>query len=897
MKSKRLLIIPALMLGCGMAATAAPTVNAPYAYAATDVAQTGQVTVNMANGAFTTQSESKLWSSHWKSNQTTPAVEIDCGKNNMSLGNSNETRIQAFIGKDGSCDYSISVSEGWLITSYKMDVVLVDASMPVTVRTADGVEHVITTESQTIEMTGINSASTLFTLVGGNNGVDITNWTVNYAKDASAALSDLRTFTVFDNANSSVPYRIPAIGKAQNGDLVAVADYRYSKGDIGTGKLDLRLRRSTNNGETWEDMLMPDVFKGDGKNESGNDFVSGGSYDVNGRHDACAYGDPCIVGDRESARMMITSCSGYPGFGQGTNNYHQGWARWYSNDNGKTWEGPTYLDEEFVYQPLREAGHNIHGFFIGSGKIHQSRYIKIGEYYRLYCAGLSQTNGSKENWVFYSDDFGETWKFLGGTATSPLAGGDEPKVEELPNGNVILSSRTPNGRYYNIFTFSDANDGESGTWGTKALSNSSVNGLVSSDSFGTNGEIQILPAVKKSTGEKTFLALQSLPTTNGRANVKIFYKDLGNADTYASPANFAKDWNGSYQLSTTSSAYSTWCLQADNTIGALYEESGYNSGFNIVYKHLSVETITSDAYSFDADYVYEKKDIDVAQAERNKQMETLLTTVKAGVDANSTYTQGDKLVNSASQLSCPWGCKEQKPATTSDVNWTYDLYDIDNLIDGNVSTYYHTVWQNGDVTPGTHYLDVTAEDAFAGTLGIYVTRRQASDDHVTEFTITGTNDNGTTFDDVAVVAMPNAESGAESESRFSIADGKSYTKLRFNVTATNSGRGYWHMAEFQLRQLTLNDDCLNAKCDEAYKAVLAAIATAEQAKGHVTDEDITALQNAYDQYQEALQVETAITDIDAQPTLNDSKVYDLQGRCVANATKGVFVINGKKVVR
>lgn len=896
MKSKRLLLIPAIMLGCGMAAYAMPTVNNVAAYAATDVAETGEVTVNLANGVFTTQSESKLWSSHWKSNQTNPTVEVDCGKNNMSLGNSNETRIQAFIGKDGSCAYNINVSEGWLITGYKMDVALVDAAKAVTVQTPDGQSYVITTDVQTITVSDINAVSTLFTLVGGNNGVNITNWKVNYVKDNNAVKSDLRTFTVFDNASSSVPYRIPAIGKAQNGDLVAVADYRYSKGDIGTGKLDLRLRRSTDNGETWEEMLTPDVFKGDGKNESGNDFVSGGSYATNGRHDACAFGDPCIVGDRESARMMITSCSGYPGFGQGTNNYHQGWARWYSNDNGKTWEGPKYLDEEFVYQPLREAGHYIHGFFIGSGKIHQSRYIKLGDYYRLYCAGLSQTSGSKENWVFYSDDFGETWKFLGGTKTSPLAGGDEPKVEELPNGNVILSSRTANGRYYNIYTFSDANDGESGSWGTKALSNSSVSGLVATnDASGTNGEIQILPAVNNSTGEKTFLALQSLPTS-GRANVKIFYKDLGNADTYASPANFAKDWNGSYQVSTTTSAYSTWCLQADNTFGFLYEESGYNNGYNIVYKHLSVETITSDKYSFDADYVYEKKDIDVAQAERNSQMEVLLTTVKSGVDANSTFVEGEKLVTSASQLSCPWGCKEQKPATTTDQNWTYDLYDIDNLIDGNASTYYHTVWQNGDVVPGTHYLDVTATDAFAGTIGVYVTRRQAQDDHVTEFTISGAND-GDSFENVAVVAMPNATSGAKSEAHFSIADGKSYGKLRFNVTATNSGRGYWHMAEFQLRQLTLNAECLNAKCDEAYKAVLAAIATAEQAKGHVSEDDLKALQTAYDAYLEAINVATSITEVNAQNAAKTSKVYDLQGRRVAKATKGVFIINGKKVVR
>ena len=349
-------------------------------------------------------------------------------------------------------------------------------------------------------------------------------------------------------------------------------------------------------------------------------------------------------------------------------------------------------------------------------------------------------------------------------------------------------------------------------------------------------------------------------------------------------------------MSTTSSAYSTWCLQADNTIGCLYEESSYNNGYNIVYKHLSVKTITSDKYSFDADYKYEKKDINLAQAERNKQMETLLATVNTGVDTNSTYVEGEKLITSASQLSCPWGCKEQKPATSSDVNWTYDIYDIDNLIDGNASTYYHTVWQNGDVVPGTHYLDVTATDAFAGTIGVYVTRRQAADDHITEFTITGTN-GSENFENVAVVTMPNATSGAESEARFSIADGRSYGKLRFNVTATNSGRGYWHMAEFQLRQITLDAECLNAKCGEAYKSVLAAIATAEQAKGHVSEDDLANLQAAYDAYLEAINVATAITNVNAQDIVKTSKVYDLQGCRVTKATKGVFIIDGKKVVR
>lgn len=893
--NKNLLILSALMFSGATAGVARPYIKAPFAQTAQENAETGELSINMTNGTFTAISESKKYAAHWKSTQTNPTVDIDCGKNNIDISASNSNDyLQAWIGKDGSCNYTISLSDGWNITGYSMDVTLANANQPVTVRTADGTEYTIGTEATHISVSGIDAKSTLFTLVGGNYGVNLKNFTVSYAAVATVDEQDLRTFTVFDTHSSSVPYRIPAIGKAYNGDLVAVADYRYSKGDIGTGKLDLRLRRSTDGGKTWGDVLTPDIFKGDGLDAHGNTFSSSTSLESKGRHDECAYGDPCIVGDRTSPRMMITSCSGYPGFGQGNNTYHQGWARWYSDDNGVNWTGPVYLDEEFVYEPLRQAGHSIHGFFIGSGKIHQSRYVKKGNYYRLYCAGLSQTSGSKENWVLYSDDFGESWSFLGGTKTSPLPGGDEPKVEELPNGNVILSSRTPNGRYFNIYTFTEPLDGETGTWATKAFSSSAVNGLKASENFGTNGEIQVMPVVRKKDGRKSFLALQSLPT-NGRANVKIFYKDLGDAETYANPVNFAKDWDGDYQVSTTTSAYSTWCLQDDNSLGFLYEENGYNSGYDIVYKHLTVETITSGAYSYDAEYQYEDKDIDFELAARNKQMLTLINTVETAVEANSQYDKGDKLVTEASQLVCPWGCKEQKPANATDTNWSYDIYDIDNLIDGNADTYYHTVWQNGDVAPGTHYLDVTANDKFSGTIGVEVTRRKATDDHVTEFTISGTNDD-TNFTQVAVVELGNAVSGGEASANFTIPAGSEYTKLRFNVTGTNSGRGYWHMAEFQLYPLTLNADCKNAKVAEAYAEVEKALQAAREKVGNVTEDDLTALQNAYDEYLKAVETATGISSVVTDAPA-DARIFDLQGRRVQHLQKGIYIVGGKKIVK
>ena len=55
--------------------------------------------------------------------------------------------------------------------------------------------------------------------------------------------------------SEDVPYRIPAIAKTQSGNLVAVADYRFCRADIGYGHIDLHCRISEDNGKTWGDVF------------------------------------------------------------------------------------------------------------------------------------------------------------------------------------------------------------------------------------------------------------------------------------------------------------------------------------------------------------------------------------------------------------------------------------------------------------------------------------------------------------------------------------------------------------------------------------------------------------------------------------------------------------------
>jgi len=400
---------------------------------------------------------------------------------------------------------------------------------------------------------------------------------INLARSQSEIF---RTLTTGD-----IPYRIPAIATTRTGALVAVSDYRYCRSDIGAGRIDLHFRQSLDNGKTWGNIYLPLVMMGDG------DLTKG--------HQEAGYGDAAIVADRTSNRMLLLSCSGGPLFGYSTIDHHQGMARFYSEDGGQTWTGPDYIGEETIYQPLAAGKYGaIKAWFVGSGRIFQSRFVKVGKYFRLYCAGVSRNDKENANWVIYSDDFGQTWQFLGGVDVSPVPGGDEPKCEELPDGNVLISSRAWGGRLYNIFTFTDRKAAK-GSWATKAFSGKDNHG-VEANQNACNGEVLVLNVCRASDKKRVPLILQSLPLGPGRTRVGIYWKELSDPSTYTTPEALAKDWEGPFEVTKLPSAYSTMTLQRNRQIGFLYEEETHcntqGGGYNIVYRPLTIEQITSGQY-------------------------------------------------------------------------------------------------------------------------------------------------------------------------------------------------------------------------------------------------------------------------------------------------------------
>ncbi len=389
----------------------------------------------------------------------------------------------------------------------------------------------------------------------------------------------VRLFTTYDAY--AVPYRIPAITTTKRGHLIAVADRRYCGFDIGFGRIDLVARTSRNNGRTW----------------SADTVIQRGSG-IKGSDD-CGYGDAALVADRTSRRVLCMSVTGSTPYINGTREKPNRVARWYSPDGGRSWTAAEDVTDAF-YALLPHT----RTMFIGSGRIMQSRVVKKDKYYRLYCSVLTRTQmGDKDvacNYVLYSDDFGQTWGVLGGTTLdgydSPCLEGDEPKTEELPTGDVVLSSRKWYGRFFNIFHFDDLRaDQERGTWG-KCVASHDVPGGIKVGANSCNGEIMLIDATEAATGRAVKLMLQSLPCGEGRTNVGFWYKEIIPNGIY-SPRAFAHAWTRGLQVSSTTSAYSTMTQQRDGRIAFFYEEDSKDNGYSMVYVPLTIAEITGGRYT------------------------------------------------------------------------------------------------------------------------------------------------------------------------------------------------------------------------------------------------------------------------------------------------------------
>ena len=419
----------------------------------------------------------------------------------------------------------------------------------------------------------------MFSIIRGAKTILLTITTSLILFACNTRQTEIAEHILFESRSTdTIPYRIPAIAELGKGKMIALADYRYCKSDIGWGRVDIHARMSDNYGHTWGDEST--LIEGTGVSKAID----------------CGFGDAAIVADHASKDILVMMVCGE------TIYWHETTTRQNPNriailrsrDNGRTWSQWEEITES-IYSLFDNCQYGcVQSCFVGSGKICQSRKIKVGSHYRIYAALCARPNGNR---VIYSDDFGHTWNILGSADELPAIHGDEPKCEELPDGSVVLSSRAWGGRYFNIYRYSDEASAE-GQWGETAGSGPRNNGCTAI-SNSCNGELLIIPARRRTDNEKVYMALQSVPLGPDRTNVGIYYKELPDAISDMTPEQFAADWETPYQVSDKPSAYSTMIQMSNGHIAFYYEEidNCCPNGFNMIYKELPLSTITSGLYT------------------------------------------------------------------------------------------------------------------------------------------------------------------------------------------------------------------------------------------------------------------------------------------------------------
>lgn len=172
---------------------------------------------------------------------------------------------------------------------------------------------------------------------------------------------------------------------------------------------------------------------------------------------------------------------------------------------------------------------------------------------------------------------------------------------------------------------------------------------------------------------------------------------------------------------------------------------------------------------------------------------------KIAEDKTAILDSENPLIKESSQFHSPMTTTDEQCDTEEEV-YTY-------LLDGNTGTYWHSAWEGGDRTPGSDYLEVS--DIDAENIAFQITRRAATNDHPSVFSVYGYDESNDELAKTDGVLLATCEIGYESNTETKTSDvfatqGKKV--LRFYAEETQPiayNRGYWHASEFQIYPATV----------------------------------------------------------------------------------------------
>lgn len=327
-------------------------------------------------------------------------------------------------------------------------------------------------------------------------------------------------------------YRIPAIIKSKSNTLLAFAEARKVRSNGDSGDIDLVVKRSSDNGETWSKQI---TIWNDGQNTCGNPVP--------------------IVDDKGRIHLLMTWNSQTDKWGAITNGTGEDSRRpyyTYSDDDGITWTQPVEITSSVKKEKWDwYATGPCHGIQIQKGKC-KGRLIAPNYF-------TTRENGKVTSYshIIYSDDYGKTWN--SGEPT-PAGGVGECSVAEIEEGTLMLNMRADEGFYRKSSISLDGGI----TWSTPQINNDQIDCKCQGSILSVGGAIFLSNAA--SASERINLTIKK-STDNG------------------------KSWKGQYIVYGGNSGYSDMVELSDSQIAIFYEggEKRYTDG--LAFKVISIKSI------------------------------------------------------------------------------------------------------------------------------------------------------------------------------------------------------------------------------------------------------------------------------------------------------------------
>ena len=316
-------------------------------------------------------------------------------------------------------------------------------------------------------------------------------------------------------------YRIPAMILDQNGNPVVAIDRRYeNNADLGNNKIDVSIKRSTDNGRTW----------------SAQKIVAVGKTSIEARY---GYGDAALARTKNGRIICLMACGKNNYFG--TNGHYNNWVGMLtSDDNGVTWQGNSDGDPILITEDA--FGGRGQSVFVTSGKGLTTEDGTV-----MFAVNIKRTgNNTSDCYILATKDEGATWTLLPNNAYS---GCDESKLEQLNDGQLLLSVRQSGNRGWN----KGSADGM--TWGSQ---------YKTADITGNACNADILYYSRTTKGAKRDILLHSYINSSGRESLQLSMSiDGGNS------------WHDVYNIQPNGSCYSTMQKLNDGSLAILYEDASF----------------------------------------------------------------------------------------------------------------------------------------------------------------------------------------------------------------------------------------------------------------------------------------------------------------------------------